>query len=128
MVLLRHIPSLFLATTFTFGGLWPLWSKEACQAAMRDFGLPPHVRDSSPAQSVMVVYSSRMTVMGLALYLFHYRKMYAAVDVILLCLGWAGAVDGYICWKEGAPNTALFRFCAGIAVATLGAFNVTAGS
>lgn len=65
--------------------------------------------------------------MGLAIITFYYRRMYSSVDVIFLTLGWAGVVDGYVCWIEGAESTAWFRFLSGLIVASLGWYGVTAG-
>lgn len=124
MIPLHHIPSLFIATTFTFGGLWPLWDPKA---PMLEFGLPEHIADSEAARTVFIVYASRMTVMGLVLYLFHYRRLYSAIDILMLCLGWAGVVDGYVCWKEGVPGRAVFRALSGAILAGLGALKFTEG-
>lgn len=94
---------------------------------MTAFGFPPHIVTSQPAQSVMLVYSSRMTVIGIAMYVFYYRRMYSSIDVLLLCLGWAGVIDGYVCWKEGAERDGWFRLVSGMAIAVFGAIGITAG-
>lgn len=64
MIRLRHLPALFLATSFTFGGLWPLWNAKAAEAAIHAFGLPDRIASSPEAQSTFIIYSSRMTIMG----------------------------------------------------------------
>ena len=125
MVPLRHVPSLFLATAFTFGGMLPLFN---ARRAILEFGLPERIANNASAQSIMNVYSARMTVIGLAIYTLHYQQLYAAVDTIMLCLGYIAFVDGYICWKEGVPKTAAFRSISAVVVAAMGYFNVTSGS
>jgi hypothetical protein len=124
MIPLRHIPAIFIATTFTFGGLWPLWNRKA---PMLEYGLPEQLVDSEAAQTIFIIYSSRMTVMGLALYAFYYRRLYSAIDILMLCLGWAGVIDGYVCWMEGVPGRAVFRASAGVIIAGLGALKLTEG-
>lgn len=124
MIPLRHIPALFIATIFTFGGLWPLWNRKA---PILEFGLPEHIADSEAAQTVFIISSSRMTVMGLALYAFYYRRLYSAIDILMLCLGWAGVIDGYVCWREEVPDRAVFRALSGAIIAGLGALKLTEG-
>lgn len=65
--------------------------------------------------------------MGLALYTFYFRRLYSAMDIIMMFLGWAGAVDGYICWKEDVPGKAMFRLLAGLVIAGLGAMGINGG-
>ena len=75
----------------------------------------------------MIVYSSRMTLLGLALYTFYFRRMYSAMNVIMVCLGWAGIVDGYVCWMEGVAGRGVFRLSASMLLAALGAMGFTDG-
>jgi hypothetical protein len=120
---LNHIPSLFLATTFTFGGMLPIF---APARAMHEFGLPAHIIASPEAQSVFNVYSSRMTAFGLAIYAFHWKGMYEAVDIVLMTMAYATVVDAWICWKENAPGSAAFRGISGLVVAGLRLWGITA--
>jgi hypothetical protein len=123
MPALNHIPSLFLATTFTFGGMLPIF---APARAMHEFGFPAHIIASPEAQSVFNVYSSRMTAFGLAIYAFHWKGMYEAVDIVLMTMAYATVVDAWICWKEKAPGSAAFRGISGLVVAGLGLWGITA--
>lgn len=40
-------------------------------------------------------------------------------------LFWAGVADGYLCWKEGVPGRALFRFSASLVVGGWGFLGLT---
>lgn len=123
MIPYNHFPGLFLATTFTFGGMIPLFNE---QRAMREFGLPERIVASREAQSVMIVYSGRMTMVGMLMYYFYGKGQYAAIDAILASLAYAGMIDGYVCWREGARGSAIFRLASSVLVAGLGAMGVTA--
>lgn len=125
MIPLRHVPGLFLATTFTFGGLWPFWRP---QDATREFGLPDRIATSKEANAVFTIYSSRMTTMGFMLYIFYYKRMFSSIDILLLTLGWAGVVDGIVCWREGVPGRAIFRAASGAVIAVMGGLGITAGA
>jgi Domain of unknown function (DUF4267) len=120
----RHIPPLFIATATTFGGLWPFIHAES---AMMEFGFPQRVAISRPAQAVMVVSSARTTTLGLALFMFYYQGSLGAVDSIMVLLGYVGAVDGYVLWKEGERGHALKRGCSGLLIALWGWFGMTIG-
>ncbi|KAK7064829.1 multicopper oxidase type 1, secreted [Favolaschia claudopus] len=122
MVPLRHIPPLFVAFALTFGGLYPFFD---APGAIREFGLPNHVATSSPAQSVMKLSSARGSAIGLALFAFYLRKQYAAFDTVLASLFYVGLVDGYVCWQEGVPGKALFRFCSGLIIGGWGFLGLT---
>ncbi|CAG8950225.1 hypothetical protein HYFRA_00008463 [Hymenoscyphus fraxineus] len=121
---LRHIPTLFVATATTFGGLMPFFNAEA---AILEFGLPKRIAISQPAQSVMILSSGRITTLGLAIFVFYFQKKLAAVDTIMLLLGYVGLVDGYVCWCEGVPGKALFRLASGVAISAWGGFGMTEG-
>ena len=121
-LLIRHAPPLLIATTFTFGGLIPLWNAER---AMLEFGLPMRVAMNPSAQSVMIVSSARVTAIGLALWTFYFKGQFTAVDTILTTLGWIGIVDGYVCWKENVPRSALVRSVSGALFAGWGWFGMT---
>ncbi|KAJ6519175.1 hypothetical protein C8R45DRAFT_14168 [Mycena sanguinolenta] len=122
MIPLRHIPPLFVATALTFGGLWPVFDGPG---AIRDFGLPERVAVSSPAQSVMILSSGRGTAIGLALFAFYFQRKYAAFDTVMASLLYVGLVDGYVCWLEGVPGKALFRFSSGVLIAGWGVLGFT---
>jgi len=115
---------LFCASAFTLGGLIPLF---AAEHAIRETGLPPSASNSPPAQSIMILSSGRMTAIGLMLFSFYSQAKYSEIDTILLCTGWVGCIDGYVCWKEGVPGRAAFRFISGCVIAAWGWFGVTAG-
>ncbi|KAK1236108.1 hypothetical protein PQX77_000652 [Marasmius sp. AFHP31] len=122
---LRHIPALFVASTTTFGGFWPLFN---AKAAILDFGLPPRVAKSPEAQSVMKCCSARTTVLGTLIFIFYAQNRLDAVDIVLGAMGvWVGLVDGYVCWMEGVPGKAVFRGTAGMAIGMWGLAGLTAG-
>lgn len=109
-----HIPTLFVAAATTFGGLIPIFNAEY---AILEFGLPPRIASSNPAQSIMILSSARISTLGLALFVFYFQDKLVAVDTILLLLGYVGLVDGYVCWLEGVPKKALFRLASGVLIA-----------
>ena len=121
---LRHVPTLFVATATTFGGLIPFFDAEY---AILEFGLPKRVAISKQAQSIMILSSGRITTLGLALFTFYIQEKLAAVDTILLLLGYVGLVDGYVCWLEGVPGKAVFRLTSGLLIAAWGWFGMTEG-
>lgn len=123
---LRHIPTLFVATATTFGGLIPFFNPAA---AIRDFGLPERFAVSQEAGAVMVLSSARITAIGATMLAFYAQAKFAEVDTVMVILGaYVGAVDGYVCWREGAPGKGLFRLLSGLAIAGWGWCAMTAGS
>ncbi len=121
---LRHVPALYVATAFTFGGLIPLFN---AQYAISLFGLPERIAVSKPAQSIMIVSSARITAIGLSLFTFYYQEKFAAVDTILTMVGYVSLVDGYVCWLEDVPGKAVLRTISGALVAACGWFGLTVG-
>lgn len=117
-----HIPPLFIATTFTLGGMLPFWKPAR---AIREFGLPDHIAASPEAHTCFAVYGSRMSMFGIAIYTFYLRGDFRSLDTILALLVVAGSVDAYLCWKEGAPGTALFRFVSGLVLGGYGYLGLT---
>lgn len=124
MIPLRHVPALFIATTFTFGGALPLFNP---RRATEEFGLSQRIATSKEANEIFKVYGSRMTMMGLMIYTFYYKQMYSSIDILMTTLGWAGLVDGYICWRDDLPGPGVYRVAAGSVLATLGWFGLNAG-
>ncbi|CAG8981796.1 hypothetical protein HYALB_00004739 [Hymenoscyphus albidus] len=122
---LGHIPALFVATATTFGGLMPFFNAEH---AILEFGLPQRIASSKPAQSVMILSSARISTLGLTLFVFYFQEKLAAVDTIMLLLGYVGLVDGYVCWLEGVPKKAMFRLASGLLIAGCGWFGLTEGA
>jgi len=123
LVPLRHVPILFVASGLTFGGMW---ANVNPHGAALLFGLPPRIAESLPAQAVMTLCSGRSSVIGMAIWTFYLKKDYAAVDTILILIGYLGLVDGYICWREGVPAKAVERAVASIFAAAVGWFGWTA--
>ncbi|KAH6879456.1 hypothetical protein B0T10DRAFT_496474 [Thelonectria olida] len=117
-----HIPPLFVATTFTLGGLLPLWKPVR---AIREFGLPDRIATCREAQTCFAVYGSRMSMFGIAIYTFYLRGEVSALDTILAILPVAGVVDGYLCWREGVPGVGLFRFVSSLVLGGYGYFGLT---
>jgi hypothetical protein len=122
---LRHIPPLFLATTFTVGGFMPLWDPEG---AIRLYGLPPRIATSKTAHPVMILSSARISAIGMSIWMLYLRKNYEAVDVVLITFGWIGVIDGYVCWKEGVPGKAVMRSTSSLLVMLWGLLGMTSGN
>ena len=122
---LRHIPTLFVATTTTFGGLIPFYNAEY---AIKELGLPKRIAVSREAHPVMILSSARITALGALMFVFYFQGKLAEVDIIMLVMGaYLGPVDGYVCWREGVPDKAVFRFVSGLLIAAWGWFGMTAG-
>jgi Domain of unknown function (DUF4267) len=121
---LWHIPPLLVATLITFGGTMPFFNAEY---AILEFGLPKRIAISKPAQSIMMLSSARITAIGLALFTFYFQEKFASMDTMLSILGYVGLVDGYVCWLEGVPSKAIFRFTSGAFIAAWGWFGMTGG-
>lgn len=99
---LNHLPGLFVAFTQTFGGPPSFFIPKWCIQA---YGLPDNIASSQPAQIMMVVSSARMTAIGLALFVFHFRGDYEAVDVLLLCLGgYVSLLFLFLGWGNGSGS------------------------
>ncbi|EPE28380.1 hypothetical protein GLAREA_09500 [Glarea lozoyensis ATCC 20868] len=119
-----HIPPLLIATATTFGGLWPFINPHS---ALLEFGFPKATATSKPAQSVMVVCSARTTATGASIFAFYYMGDLKAVDVMLMVLGYVGAVDAYVCYGEGMRDKAVLRGVAGGVIALWGVTGMTGG-
>jgi hypothetical protein len=121
----RHIPTLFVGIATTFGGLMPFFN---ARYAIEEFGLPKRIAVSKEAQSIMILSSARVTAVGASILVFYFQEKLREVDTVMLILGsYVGAVDGYVCWKEGVPGKAVFRAGSGLAIALWGWFGMTAG-
>ncbi|KAI9707922.1 MAG: hypothetical protein M1820_004341 [Bogoriella megaspora] len=122
---LRHIPPLLLATAITIGGLMPFYSTP--EKALLKFGFPKRVATSQGAWPVITVGSARVSTIGVALWGLYLGGHFAAMDVLLASMGWMAVVDGWVCYQEGASDTAIFRASSTGAVAIWGLLGMTAG-
>jgi hypothetical protein len=119
-----HLPTLFVATALTFGGMLPLY---APQAAIREMGFPARIHASKEAQTIMTLGMGRTTTIGLALWTFYLKGKLEEVDTLLVLLGaYVGAVDAWVCYKEGIPGKAWFRWLSGVVIAGWGWCGMTA--
>ncbi|KAL0935966.1 efflux pump antibiotic resistance [Colletotrichum truncatum] len=117
-----HILPLLFATTFTIGGALPLWNPTR---AILEFGLPEHIANTKEAHSPFAVYGSRMTAWGIAMWSFYLRGNIKALDTMLAVLFYMGIADGYVCYMEGVPGRALFRFLASAVLSGWGFLGLT---
>lgn len=125
MVRCRHIPALPVATIKTPIGLWPFVD---ARGVIDNFGLPAHVAESKPAQSVMTIHGSRATIEGILLFTLFTRGMYEAVDIVLMLHACAGAADALICWREGNGRKGLNRGVCRLTFAAWGSLGWTQGT
>jgi hypothetical protein len=65
----------------------------------------------------MILSSARITAIGLALVTFYFQGKLVEFNTILAILRYVGLVDGYVCWREGMPNKAVFRTFSGALIA-----------
>jgi hypothetical protein len=76
----------------------------------------------------MVVSSARTTALGLLMFIFYQQGKFADVDIVMSVMGaYLGVADGYVCWKEGMPDKAVFRCVSGMVIAGCGMVGLTAG-
>ncbi|KAL4810665.1 hypothetical protein BDV18DRAFT_155277 [Aspergillus unguis] len=123
---LSHIPPLFVATSTMLGGLLPFFNAEK---AILDFGLPPRIAASKPAQSIMILKCGRITALGMILWTFYAQGKLVEFDTVMTILGvYVGLVDGYVCWKEGVPGKAVFRAVSGLVIGAWGGYGLTSST
>ena len=108
-----HTLPLFIGTALGVGGLMPFWNPAG---AIREFGLPERFAISQPVQQSFVISGARVSVLGAATWIFYLQGNLAAVDTIMSLMLWVGAVDGYVCWREGVPSKALMRAASGLII------------
>jgi hypothetical protein len=120
----RHIPPLVMATGQAVGGLMPLWNPAG---AIRTFGLPERIATAQPAQLTFMIYSSRATVIGVAMWISYLRGHLRVVDTLMALLLYGCAVDAYACWLEGEIGRTWFRGLLGVFVGGWGLLGITAG-
>ncbi|KAK4032421.1 hypothetical protein C8A01DRAFT_20506 [Parachaetomium inaequale] len=122
---LTHIPSLFVATATTFGGMWPFFDAPAATA---DMGLPRRFSESKETRAVFQLCSGRTTALGLLAFAFYFQDKFAEVDTVMVILGaYVGAVDGYVFWREGCRGKGVQRALSGVAIAASGWFGMVGG-
>lgn len=115
-----------VASTMTFGGLWPIFN---ARGAMREFGFPARTAGAPAAAPVMVTGAARTTCIGLLVFLFYSRSQFDLVDQVMAVTGtWAGLVDCVVVWEEGNPRHAIFRIVSSWLLAAWGLAGLTAPS
>lgn len=102
----------------------PLWNAEN---AIRTFGLPERIATAQPAQLTFMMYSSRATVIGTAMWISYLRGNLRTVDTLMALLLYGGAVDAYACWLAGETGKAWFRGLLGAFVGGWELLGLTAG-
>lgn len=117
-----HIPPLLIATGLTYGGTIPFWKPAA---AIREFGLSEGFAQSQPAQQSFVIGGARVSIIGVAMWIFYLQGKLPEVDTMMTLMAYMGAVDGYVCWKEGVARTGAFRAAVGFILGAWGWFGLT---
>jgi hypothetical protein len=119
-----HILSLFGATALTFGGMLPLVNPTS---AIRGMGFPPRIHNPPAAHTIMALGMARTTVIGTALWTFYLKGKYEEVDTLLVILGgYLGAIDAWVCGKEGMNGKAWLRGLSGVVICGWGFGGMTA--
>lgn len=99
----RHIPALLVASSMTFGGMWPMFN---ARRAMLEFGLPALVADTPQAAPVMIIDGARTTIIGLLVFMFYSRGQMELVDTLMAVTGaYAGLVDRWVVCSSGRRGT-----------------------
>lgn len=124
-VALRHIPPLLLATIITIGGAMPF--THGPEAALLEFGFPKHIAASKAAWPVHKVGSARVTVMGIAIWGMYLGGHLEAIDILIASMAWIALIDGFVCYREGAPGSTTFRVVSTITISLWGLLGITTG-
>lgn len=95
--------------------------------AIRTFGLPERIAASQPAQLTFMLYSSRATVIGTAMWISYLRGNLRTVDTLMALLLYGCSVDAYACYLAGEKKKAWFRGLMGGFVGVWGLLGVTGG-
>ncbi|KAH8731663.1 hypothetical protein GQ44DRAFT_604351 [Phaeosphaeriaceae sp. PMI808] len=122
---LRHIPPLFIGTSITCACIPTYFNTPF---GMRLYGLPDHIATSSSAQSPFLLYTSRIHAIGMMVLVFYARGDYAAVDTVMSFLGFLGAMDVWVCVREGVKKKAVERGLTSLVVAAWGLAGMTSAS
>lgn len=93
--------------------------------AIREYGLPDRISLSKEAQSAFVIYGSRMTAWGAAMWVFYLKGNLKAFDTMLAFLLYVSMVDCYVCWQEGEKDRGIFRLGCGILISSWGFLGLT---
>lgn len=94
---------------------------------MLEFGFPARIADTPAAAPVMVIGQARTTCIGLLVFLFYSRNQLDVIDQVMAVTGaYAGLVDSYVVWKEGAPRKVIFRLVSSWLIAAWGFSGLTA--
>lgn len=102
----------------------PLWDPAG---AIRLFGLSERIATTQAAQLTFMIYSSRATIIGMAMWISYLRGQLRTVDTLMALIFYGAAVDAYACWLEGEIGSAWFRGLTGVVVGGWGLLGVTAG-
>jgi hypothetical protein len=113
-----------MATGQAFGGLTPFLNPTK---AIRAFGLPDRIATARPAHLGFMVYGSRATIIGLAMWISYLRGRLRTVDTLMALNFYGCAVDAYVSWSEGEVGKAWFRGLLGVFVGFWGLRGITAG-
>jgi len=85
---------------------------------MLEYGLPPHIANSSEAQTAFVVGAGRTTALGVVLGVLYWKGRYKEVDLVFVVLGGIlGVVDWGVCVQEGLGGWGSFRLVTGLGIA-----------
>lgn len=61
------------------------------------------------------------------MFAFYFAGKFDEVDTVMVIMGsYVGAVDAYVCWREGVGGKAVFRGLSGAAIAAWGWWGMTA--
>lgn len=113
-----------MATGQAFGGITPFLDPTG---AIRAFGLPDRIATARPAHLGFMVYGSRATIIGVAMWISYLKGRLRTVDTLMALNFYGCAVDAYVSWLEGETGKAWFRGLLGIFVGSWGLWGVTAG-
>ena len=120
----RHTFPLLVGAIMTTGAIMPLINPAA---AIRAHGFPDRIALSEPAQACFTIYGARSSAFGAAIWIFFLQGKLAAVDTIMALQGYAGLVDLWVSWKEGATRSSSFGVGMRILVGVWGMLGLTAG-
>jgi hypothetical protein len=91
------------------------------------YGLPERIATSPAAYSPWILYSSRIQAIAMMMLVFLWRRDYEAVDTVMGFIGFLGAVDVWVCYREGVGKRAWERGVMSAVVAGYGMVGGTEG-
>ena len=118
LLVLRHLPALFIVTALALGGAY---TSVSSQSAIAAYGPPERLARLPEAQTAMLLSSANKAAFSIAMLAFHLGGQYVAIDLLLLILGTVeGSAETYVAWRESLLGQVAKRATIGALIAAWG--------